>query len=229
MKRKIISCAIFEPYVNMIAINHQVNFDVKYLEIKQHDDPKRLNDLLQHEIDQIQHVDEILLLYGLCGNSILRLKAKDIPVRILKVHDCAMVLSGSRNRYKELFVHNLSQAYACASYDSLESYNNFKMSLMYLRLVNEYGQDNADYVLKTLYYPKSDKIFYFDFHLPNDAIQKLKYEKNKLKVVEGSLKMLENVLLNREHKDTECLRQGEMIDPIYDLDEVFVIKKESDL
>jgi hypothetical protein len=229
MKRKIISCAIFEPYVSLIANHHRTQFDVKYLEIKQHDNPERLNELLQHEIDMIVDGEEILLLYGLCGNSILNLKARHIPIRILKVHDCAMVLSGSRDRYKKLFAKNLSQAYACVSYDSMESYQNFKMSLEYLRLVNEYGKDNADYVLETLYRPKSDTIFYFDFHLPNDQVQKEKYDKSRLEVFEGSLKMLENILLDRDMSDTECLCQGEKIYPIYDLDQVFVIKKESDI
>jgi len=227
MKRKIISCAIFKPYIEVIEKTYDVFFDVQYLDIKQHDDPKKLNQLLQNEINQIKNVDEILLLYGLCGNSILNLKTMNIPVRILKVHDCAMVLAGSKSRYKQLFSQNLSQAYACASYNSLDSYNNYKTSLEYLRLVNKYGQENADYVLQVLYQPKSEHIFYFNFNLEEDKTEIEKYDRKKLKIIDGNLTMLENVLLMKDLKDTELLIINSSIEPIYDLEEVFVIKKDN--
>ncbi len=225
MKRKIISCAIFKPYIELIEVQNNLFFDVEYLDIKQHDKPKQLNALLQEKINEIKAVDEILLLYGLCGNAILNLVANDIPVRILKVHDCAMVLSGTRERYKKLFSNNLSQAYACASYNSLDSYHIYKASLKYLRLVEQYGQDNADYVLETMYLPKSDTIFYFNYDLKEDEKEIKKYDPSKLKVMNGQLTMLKDVLLNRDYKDTELLKTNEYIDPIYDLEDVFVIKK----
>lgn len=225
MKRKIISCAIFKPYIELIETQNNLFFDVEYLDIKQHDKPKQLNALLQEKINESKAVDEILLLYGLCGNAILNLVANDIPVRILKVHDCAMVLSGTRERYKKLFSNNLSQAYACASYNSLDSYHNYKVSLEYLRLVDQYGQENADYVLETLYRPKSDTIFYFNYHLKEDEKEIKKYDQDKLIIMDGQLTMLKDVLLNKDYKDSELLKTNEYIDPIYDLEDVFVIKQ----
>lgn len=224
MKRKIISCAIFKPYIELIETQNNLIFDVEYLDIKQHDKPKQLNALIQKKINEIKEADEILLLYGLCGNALLGLAANDIPVRILKVHDCAMVLSGSRDRYKSLFSNNLSQAYACVSYNSLDSYHTYKASLEYLRLVDQYGQENADYVLETMYRPKSDTIFYFNYGLKDDKKEIKKYDSNKLKIIDGQLTMLEDVLLSKDYKDTELLKRNESIEPIYDLDDVFVIK-----
>ncbi|PKM64149.1 MAG: hypothetical protein CVU96_04310 [Firmicutes bacterium HGW-Firmicutes-20] len=224
MKKAIISCAVFEPYLKHLLLNRDDISSIVFLEVKQHNHPEQLAILLQEEINKIHDVDEILVMYGLCGNAILPLKSSGIPIRLLKVHDCGMVLAGSRQRYKELFAHRLSQSYACAAYDVLDSVENYRMSLEYLRIKQEYGEENAEYVLEMLHKPKNETTVYFDFGLDEDQRFLNKNQGRPLEVVAGGLQMMQDFIDGKD-KDSVVLNKNEELFALYDLDEVFVSKE----
>jgi hypothetical protein len=224
MRKAIISCAVFEPYLKQLLRNRDDIASVVFLEVKQHNHSEQLALLLQQDIDRIRDVDEILVMYGLCGNAILPLKSNGIPIRLLKVHDCGMVLAGSRNRYKELFAHRLSQSYACAAYDVLESSENYRMSLEYLRIKQEYGEDNAEYILETLHKPKNETTVYFDFGLTEDQAFLNKHVGRPLEVVSGGWGMMRDFIDGKDN-DAVVLKENEELFAIYDLDEVFVSRE----
>jgi hypothetical protein len=224
MKKAIISCAVFEPYLKSILNDRDDIDSIVFLEVKQHNHPEQLAILLQAEIDKIKNVDEILLMYGLCGNAILPIKSSGIPVRIMKMHDCGMALSGSRQRYKELFGHRLSQSYACAAYDVLDSAENYRMSLEYLRIKQEYGEENAEYVLEMLHKPKNETTVFFDFGLKEDRDFLKKNVGRPLEVVQGGWQMMQDFIDGKD-VDTVLLRENEELFAIYDFDEVFVSRE----
>jgi hypothetical protein len=224
MKKAIISCAVFEPYLKILLNNRDDIQSVVYLEVKQHNHPEQLAILLQENINRIFDVDEILVMYGLCGNAILPLKSNGIPIRLLKVHDCGMVLAGNRQRYKELFGHRLSQSYACAAYDVLDSSENYRMSLEYLRIKQEYGEDNAEYILETLHKPKNETTVYFDFGLKEDQEFLEKNAGRPLEVVSGGWKMMQDFIDGKD-VDSVVLQENEELFAIYDLDDVFVSRE----
>ncbi len=224
MKKAIISCAVFQPYLKEILKDRTDIQSVIFLEVKQHNHPEQLAVLLQKEIDKIADADEILLMYGLCGNAILPLKSNGIPVRMFRMHDCGMALSGTRQRYKELFAHRLSQSYACAAYDVLDSADNYRMSQEYLRIKQEYGEENAEYILEMLHKPKHDTTIYFDFGLDEDRAFLEKNKDRSLEIVTGGWQMMLD-LLDCKEADTVVLRENEELFAIYDLDEVFVSKE----
>jgi hypothetical protein len=223
MKKALISCAVFEPYLKFLLKGRTDIQSVVFLEVKQHNHPEQLGVLLQEEINKISDVDEILVMYGLCGNAILPLKSRGIPVRLLKMHDCGMAFSGSRQRYKQLFAHRLSQSYACAAYDVLDSAENYRMSLEYLRIKQEYGEENAEYVLEMLHKPKNETTVYFDFGLGEDQDFLKKNTGRPLEVVSGGWQMMQDFIDGKDG-DAVVLRDNEDLFAIYDLDEVFVSK-----
>ncbi len=224
MKKAIISCAVFEPYLKILLNNRDDIQSVVFLEVKQHNHPEQLAILLQQDIDRISDVDEILVMYGLCGNAILPLKSNSIPIRLLKVHDCGMVLAGSRKRYKELFAHRLSQSYSCVAYDVLESSENYRMSLEYLRIKQEYGEDNAEYILETLHKPKNETTVFFDFGLKEDQEFLKKNIGRPLEIVSGGWQMMQDFIDGKDN-DAVVLKEDEELFAIYDLDEVFVSRE----
>ena len=224
MKKAIISCAVFEPYLKKLLSDRDDISSIVFLEVKQHNHPEQLAVSLQSEINKIKDADEILLMYGLCGNAILPLRSSTVPVRILKMHDCGMALSGSRQRYKELFGHRLSQSYACAAYDVLDNAENYRMSLEYLRIKQEYGEENAEYVLEMLHKPKNETTVYFDFGLDEDRDFLSKNVGRSLEVVQGGWQMMQD-FIDGKNKDSVLLSENEELFAIYDLDEVFVSRE----
>ena len=63
MRKALISCAVFEPYLKQLLRNRDDIVSVIFLEVKQHNHPEQLAILLQQDIDRIRDVDEILVMY----------------------------------------------------------------------------------------------------------------------------------------------------------------------
>ena len=218
--KKIISCKVFEPYIKRIQAETGTVFDVQWIDIKQHDNPKQLSAMIQSEVDNIVSADEILILYGLCGNALIEIVSRSIPLTILKVHDCCTVLMGSKERYSTFFADRLSQVWSCESYSLDKNENYLKLTNDYLRYVKDYGEDNADYILEMLTPKKTEKSVYITFDSKADQLNICKLDSKGTEVINGDLKMLRNILNDEDKKDTLRLYPNEKLEALYDLSEV---------
>lgn len=169
---KIIACEIFKPYVELL----NMNLDIIYLDIAGHNYPNRLARMIQKEIDRSLNYDKIIILYGLCGNAILKLKARNIPLYVVRVHDCLSILLGSKERFNELFSERLSSGWSCLS---LEGKN---------MVFEEYDEEEAEY-LNAILNPQKD--IYITFSLPNEK----EYENKYLEIIKGDLSFLKKILV----------------------------------
>lgn len=224
MKRKIICCSVFRPYIEKLKEKYQVALDIEYLEVKLHNEPQKLFHEIQSRIDQIRGVDEILVMYGLCGNATTDLRARNCPVTLLKVHDCFSILLGGKQRFIDLFSDRLSTGWNSASY-RLDEFGYNKTSQEYLNYVEDFGEENADYLMETLYSNHGQKI-YLDFSLDEDK-ENLKKD-HQFEVISGSYVQIEEIVFknNRTNNHTLTLYPNEKIKLEYDLVEVF--NKESE-
>lgn len=217
--KKIISCEVYRPYIERLVQQYNMKLDIEYLEIKQHDNPEKLNKLLKKKIDENKSYNDIYLLYGVCGNAIIGLKSKTTRLHIIKVHDCMSVLLGGKEKYKKIFEQNPSQKWACESYGfSEDKEKNYK------KYVELYGEENAKYLLEVLD-SHGDKLIYLDFGSKRDkdnidALSKIR----ELIVIEGKTDMLERILFEKE-KEILMLQPGEEVELIYDMDEVMRVKR----
>lgn len=110
---KVIACSIYKPYIEELDID-QNQYSMTYLSIHQHNQPQKLARSIQQEIDQTNDdVDTIIVLYGLCGGALLKIQANDIPVIVIKVHDCMSILLGSKEKYNNLTKNNASISWSC--------------------------------------------------------------------------------------------------------------------
>lgn len=219
MIRHIISCEVFHPYIDYLATLFPIE-KVDYLEIKQHDHPTILAMLLQEKIDQVDQADEILILYGLCGNAILPLRARSIPLRVLRVHDCAAVLLGSNKAYQDMFEGKPNKQYHCLTYGNTEDSYFSRTSPEFIKIMEEYGEDNAEYVYKMIYSQAGKPITYIQFGFAGEQEQIAEHERGYYSIVDGDLSMLARILTEAGDSETMVLHPGERFEGIYDYQEI---------
>ncbi len=225
MKVKILSCRIFEVYINELLkqLTPAFDFDIEYYEIDQHLYPHKFQEILQLRINEIDNVDLIILIYGICGNLTKDLEARQIPIAIPRVHDCATILLGNKTRFQEVFGHRPSQGWNCISYNSDESHTGeFFTNANYHELVERYGEDNAEYLFEILY-PKPKKKVYISFGLKEDQ-ERIKNDTLIGEVQPGSFEYLQRIFLN-QFEDILIIKPGESIHPVYDFEQVIISKK----
>lgn len=143
---KIISCKIFETYIQDF-INQ--GDEIVYLDIQLHNYPNKLTKLIQQEID---HTDckKILILYGLCGNALLNIDAKEKEVIIIRAHDCLSILLGGYQKYIENFGKRKSASWTCRGLLVNDGGSNLKD---YQQWVIDYGIEEAEYLKSVLCQP----------------------------------------------------------------------------
>jgi hypothetical protein len=109
MRLKLISCEVlYREMCDSVARSpHQV--DVEFLPKGLHDlGGALMRDRLQEVVDRADpsQYEAVLLGYALCGNGLLGLTARAIPLIVPRAHDCIALLMGSRQRYQQYFDAN---------------------------------------------------------------------------------------------------------------------------
>lgn len=94
MKTVAIACQTIEDELNAIYNTLVDPFPIVWVESGLHNFPSQLKVRIQQEIDKISGVDNILLLFGYCGNSIEGLVAEQARLVVPKVEDCISLLLG---------------------------------------------------------------------------------------------------------------------------------------
>lgn len=224
MKVHILSCQIFQPYIEEIILQTSLDYEyvIEYFEIDQHNHPEILNGLLQEKIDSIQSADLILMIYGICGNATKGIKARNTRIMIPRVHDCATILLGSKNRFEEVFGHRPSQGWKCLSYDKGDSHTvTLDSNPEYQDFLERFGEDNAVYLFEMLY-PKTKQELYITFGLQEDNIRINELESDT-EIIKGNLQFLTNVL-SLKFEELLIVEPGEQIELLYDKEKVMAKK-----
>ena len=124
-----------EGYIEETKEEHKNNFDCTFLEIAQHDEPDKLRDSLQEEINKCEGYDAIYLLYGLCGNAIMNLTSPHCDMYVFRAHDCSAILLGSNEK-------QLNQRWSCFS---LKKENSLWGATSFKEMEEKYGE-HAQYL-----------------------------------------------------------------------------------
>lgn len=116
---KLIACKIMERELSYLSYKCKNKIDVTYMRQLLHNTPKKLNKILQEEIDKIDEnthnysndtingdYDAILMGYGLCSNITRNLSSKKYPIVIPRVHDCISLFMGSKEKYRDYYFKN---------------------------------------------------------------------------------------------------------------------------
>jgi len=245
MRIKLICCDVFARIVCRLASCSPHVVDLEFIPMLSHNEPAKLRKELQGRIDAVcekGNCDILVLGYGLCGNSISGLKC-GIPMVIPRIHDCCAMFMGSREGFVREFGQYLSarwcsngyyeRGYTNGSYDLYGPKESHKTSVEYLKMIEDYGEDNADYIWETMYPPiETDRAFYIklDGYEYNDS-QKW-FESHVMEmgsgmtVLNGDVRLLDE-LVNGPWNEREFLRvsPGAKVVPVYDMDTVITEDK----
>lgn len=222
-KYKLIACEILFREICYCASQSKNIIDITFMPKGLHDigSEKMLNKL-QNELNSVDETkyDAVLLGYGLCNNGVIGLKSS-LPMVIPRAHDCITLLLGSKERYKEYHSNNSTSFYKSSGWierdvnpseidNSVTS--QLGMNKTYLEYVEQYGEENAKYLMETMgdLLKNYDKYSYIDtnvgdFNHYKEMTKQLASEKNwKYEEISGSTILIKK-LLNGEWDKEEFL------------------------
>jgi Protein of unknown function (DUF1638) len=234
MRLKLISCEVlFREMCFAVARSpHQV--DVEFLPKGLHDlGSDRMRRTLQECVDRVdaQYVDAVLMGYALCGNGLVGLSARTMPIVIPRAHDCIAVLMGSRQKYQEYFDANPGVYFRSTGW--LERGGNLEQvfrdrtgvghSLQ--ELITQYGEDNGQYLYEQLTaYKRTYRQLTFietglepDSSFEQSARDEAAQRTWKFEKVSGSLRLFEKLVSgNWPDDDFLIVKPGWRVRPRYD-------------
>ena len=155
----VITCAILHREICHCVAKSKNIVDIILQEKGLHDlQSEKMSGILQEVIDNIDcsRYDALLLGYGLCNNGLVNLHAP-IPMVLPRAHDCITLLMGTKESYDKYFAENPGTYFKSSGWlernfsereDSIAQ--QLGMYKSYEGLVEEFGEDNADYLQSIL-------------------------------------------------------------------------------
>lgn len=146
MRTVAIACRTTEDEINLVYKTLPVQFPIYWIESGLHNFPSKLKDRIQQEIDKVSGVENILLLFGYCGNSIEGLVAPHAQLVVPQVEDCiSLLLGGNKIR------HDLSSK--SPSFYLTEGWLRYESNIYweYEHCLKKYGEARALRVFQTMF------------------------------------------------------------------------------
>jgi hypothetical protein len=242
MHLKLLCCNVFQREACHCLVRTPHVVDVDFIQLGEHERPDVLRASLQAQIDRASLAeppyDAILLLFGLCGNATVGLRAGRVPLVMPRAHDCATVLLGSRAAFRQHFADNPSQPFGSIGY--FERGNDYMLKrpgdgsvekdATYLEYVKQYGEENARYIWDEMHPPHMDRRAVF-IAIPETAglglgsIEKFRAQAEaagqEYVQLTGDLRLVEALIAGRwQTDDFLVVPPGRRIVGVYDWDTV---------
>lgn len=140
----VISCKVLE---DLLGKRLPAGVPAVWLDVQLHNSPKKLGAALQDEIDALAEPSFVIVGYGLCGNGLVGVKARQHTLVIPRTHDCVAIFLGSHQRYVQRFfaspnTYYLTKGWIDARDEPLADYQDY---------VKEFDEETADYLFEMKY------------------------------------------------------------------------------
>lgn len=127
MKAIALACETIADEVRLAARETRSTIPICWVKSGMHNYPIQLKQHIQAEINRVENVDHILLLFGYCGNSLLGLKSDICHLVIPKVDDCVSLLLGGNaqrnNLNDQAMGYYLTKGWLSHEYNLWSEYN----------------------------------------------------------------------------------------------------------
>jgi len=164
MHLKVLVCEVLAREIFHCAARTPNTVDIELFTQGLHDNSDVCRETLQPRIDSAdaETYDAVLLAYGLCNNAVVGLRAGPVPLVIPRAHDCITLFLGSRKRYDEVFSQRPGTYYYTSGWLEYASRGGDRVepdaksglgpqrNLQYDKLVEQYGEDNAKYLMEAM-------------------------------------------------------------------------------
>ena len=240
---KFICCDVFARIACELVAKSPNVVDLEFIPMLAHVEPVDLRNLIQEKINTTtnqlgRRYDAIILGFGICGNAVMGLSGQ-IPIIIPRAHDCCTLLMGSKEKFLSAFGNTLSSRWCStgyyertfgynSNYQHVEQMDNYKTSPEYIKYLEDYDEETADYLWETLH-PKieSHESVYIEIEGQeySDACKNYKETMDRLgidlRVVSGDISFLE-ALVSGDWDESKFLYvpPGKVITGVYDMEEV---------
>lgn len=162
MRFKLIACKVLCREIARICADCENTIDVTFMRQGYHNEPQKLREILQREIDRIDSGDDthssdaaagdfdaILIGYGLCCNGTSGIFSRKYPVVLPRAHDCVTLLLGSAGLYRQIFDECSGGVYWYSSgwMENCPMPCPQTEAALMERYTAKYGRDNAVYLV----------------------------------------------------------------------------------
>jgi hypothetical protein len=210
---KLIGCEVLYRELCMAVARSPHQVDMAFL-------PKGLHDLgagpmrtrLQQEVDATDPAvyQAVVFGYGLCGNGLVGLVARSIPLVVPRAHDCITLFMGDRQRYLDYFNSHPGVYFKTSGWIERGGSGELSQNVLQRQglamtreeLVAKYGEENADFLEAELnrYKTKYKQFTYIEMGIePDDRFERStiveaerrgwQYEK-----VQGSMALIDSLI-----------------------------------
>lgn len=147
-KKILIACSMIEDEINAVFDRFGIqDVEVRWQERGHHNDPEKLNKVMQAEIDRAEAdgADLVMLAYGLCGNGALGWHTEKADLVMPRFDDCVnmMLCIGKRDRRNYLDAGNM---YLTGGWSRDEG----ALIDMFESYLAQYGKRKADKLMKMM-------------------------------------------------------------------------------
>jgi hypothetical protein len=142
----VIACQVFQDLFERL-LPEELADEVTFLDYGLHRVPDKMTWSVQNQIDEIKVPSLILLGYGLCGNGMRGIKARQHTLLIPRTDDCIAILLGSYKKYITEFRSVPGTYYLTKGW--LESGSNPLME--YQEYKEKYGEAEAAWLMDQQY------------------------------------------------------------------------------
>ncbi|MCR4435237.1 MAG: DUF1638 domain-containing protein [Clostridiales bacterium] len=217
MKSLIISCRTIKAEVDKVIEETGCNYPVLYVESGLHNEPEKLKSVLGELLFRTSNVEQVLLVMGYCGNSVMGLKPENFRLIIPRADDCITMLLGSSKRRKE--VQNEAATYFF-SRGWLDYWEDMEKTMFdeIRRTEEKYGKERANRFMRLAFkhYKRMGVIDTGDFDLEKMMVKARQHAEMmglNCEVIPGTLNFLRKFLTGPWDDDFIIINPGETIVP----------------
>lgn len=211
MNTLIVACRTLADELRLAVRETGCLYPILWIESGLHTDPDSLRKRLRGELDHLENVGLVLLVFGYCGNALLGLRPEGFHLIFPRVDDCITLMLGSGARRNEICT-------GCGTYFLTKGWLDYERNIWveYQTSVKRFGKEKARRIFGSMlkHYQRLGVIDTGAYDLPRflertkDIADELAL---RLQVIEGTLDYMKRLLTGPWDGDFIVISSGETV------------------